>query len=72
MLTQFGERQALFIGHLNPSRISNVFVRKDTRQHSWQKVSAAEFLSTCTKQAKTKKLFLHDDEFTVDGLIDGL
>lgn len=43
-LTQMGENQALFVGHLNADAISRIFVRKDNRVHSWEEISRDEFI----------------------------
>lgn len=70
-LTQMYEKQALFVGHLHPSAITRVFVRKDNRIHSWEEVSKEEFIERNSehvndpnvRRVEKRRIFSPTDEF---------
>ncbi len=45
MLSDTHESQALFTGHLEPSNITRIFIRKNNTIHSWEEISKEEFLN---------------------------
>ena len=80
-LTQMGEQQALFVGHLNPNDIVRIFVRKDNRINSWEEISREEFLQRNAQEVEqyqsnrrehSDKIFKPTDEFDSNKFVQGL
>lgn len=71
-LFHFGENQALFIGHLNPSRISKIFIARRDDGIVWEEISAEDFLKEfghkkeVSDWSNSAKLFAPDEDFAID------
>lgn len=80
-LTGMGERQALFVGHLDPSDITRIFERVGNRSHSWEEVSVHEFLDRHAAEVSeyekhrhehSSKIFKPSEEFNGEVFIERL
>jgi hypothetical protein len=79
-LYSYGEKQALFIGHLNPNRIIRVWTRGGYKEGS-QNISRMEFLKShknleikgrSEAAMASQRLFKVDEEFSPDAFIERL
>jgi len=72
---QAGEKQALYVGHLNPNMIKRFWVAEGNRfDDKFMPMTPHEFLDkyATEKKEETRKLFLPNEEFDEEKLVQGL